>query len=78
MVATNNNKIYKKIKLLREYGWTRKNISSQKGSNKRLDELHAGILSVKLAYLNQFNNKRISVANKYLKSIKSKKLILPK
>jgi len=77
-ISTNSSKMYKKIKLLREYGWTRKNFSSQKGSNKRLDELHAGILSVKLAYLNQFNNKRILVANKYLKSIKSKKLILPK
>lgn len=77
-VSTNSSKMYKKIKLLREYGWIRKNFSSQKGSNKRLDELHASILSVKLEYLNQFNNKRILIANKYLKSIKSKKLILPK
>ena len=78
MVSTNNNKMFKKIKLLREYGWQRKNYSTQKGSNKRLDELHAGILDIKLEYLNQFNNKRILIANKYLKSIKSKKLILPK
>ena len=78
MVSTNNRKMYKKIKLLREYGWTRKNLSTQMGSNKRLDELHAGILSVRLAYLNQFNDKRILIANKYLKFIKSKKLILPK
>ena len=77
-VSTNSRKMYKKIKLLREYGWTKKNFSSQKGSNKRLDELHAGILSVKLAYLNEFNNKRILIANKYLKFIKSKKLTLPK
>ena len=77
MVATNNNKIYKKIKLLREYGWKRKNFSTQKGSNKRLDELHAGILSIKLAHLDKFNNKRISIAKKFLKKIKSKKLILP-
>ena len=51
-VSTNSSKMYKKIKLLREYGWIRKNFSSQKGSNKRLDELHASILSVKLEYLN--------------------------
>ena len=31
-----------------------------------------------MAYLNQFNNKRILIANKYLKFIKSKKLTLPK
>ena len=70
--------MYKKIKLLREYGWVKKNLSIQKGSNKRLDELHAGILNIKLDYLDQFNNKRILIANQYLKKIKSKKLILPK
>ena len=78
MVSTNNNKMYKKIKLLREYGWQRKNYSIQKGSNKRLDELHAGILDIKLAFLDKFNYKRISIAQKYLKKINSKKLILPK
>jgi len=77
IVSTNKNKIYKKLKLLREYGWVKKNISLQNGSNKRLDELHAGILNIKLAYLDQFNNKRILIAHKYLKFIKSKKIILP-
>lgn len=77
IVSTNKNKIYKKLKLLREYGWVKKNVSLQKGSNKRLDELHAGILNIKLAYLDQFNNKRILIAHKYLKFIKSKKIILP-
>ena len=43
-----------------------------------MDEIHAGILNVKLAYLNKFNNKRIAIANKFLKKIKSEKLILPK
>ena len=52
--------MYKKIKLLREYGWIKKNLSIREGSNKRLDELHAGILNIKLSYLNQFNKKRIS------------------
>jgi dTDP-4-amino-4,6-dideoxygalactose transaminase len=78
IVSTNKNKIYKRLKLLREYGWIKKNISLRKGSNKRLDELHAGILNVKLPYLKQFNNKRISIANKYFKYIKSKKILLPK
>ena len=77
MVSTNNNKMYKKVKLLREYGWNRKNFSIRMGSNKRLDELHAGILSIKLVHLNEFNNKRIIIAKKFLKKIKSKKLILP-
>jgi len=78
IVSTNNNLMYKRIKLLREYGWIKKNLSIREGSNKRLDELHAGILNVKLAYLDQFNRKRIAIAKKFLKFIKSEKLILPK
>ena len=37
----------------------KKNYSIQMGSNKRLDELHAAILEIKLAYLDKFNNKAI-------------------
>jgi len=78
IISTNSNKMYKKIKLLREYGWIKKNLSIYKGSNKRLDELHAGILNIKLAYLDKFNAKRIKIANTFLKLIKPKHLILPK
>ena len=77
-VCTNDAKINKRIKLLREYGWKKKNIAITKGFNKRLDELHAGILNIKLSELDNLNFKRIKIAEKYLKLIKSKKIILPK
>ena len=77
-LITNNKKIYNKLILLREYGWIKKNLSLRKGTNKRLDELHAGILNVKLAFLEKFNNNRISIAKNYLTKIKSNKIILPK
>ena len=78
MVSTNNKKMYQKLKLLREYGWIKKNLSIQKGSNKRLDELHAGILDIKLLHLDKFNHKRILIAKKFLRLIKSEHIILPK
>ena len=56
-------RIYKKLKLLREYGWIKKNISLQKGSNKRLDELHAGILNIKLSFLKEFNKAALVYGN---------------
>tara|TARA_X000000950_G_scaffold289382_2_gene412616 strand:- start:9668 stop:10759 length:1092 start_codon:yes stop_codon:yes gene_type:complete len=77
IVSTNSKKMSNKLRLLREYGWIKKNLSIHKGSNKRLDELHAGILNIKLKYLDFFNNKRIKIAENYLKKIKSKKVILP-
>ena len=63
--------MYKKIKLCVNTVGLKK-LSISKGSNKRLDEIHAGILNIKLAYLNRFNSRRISIANKFLKLINSK------
>ncbi len=78
MISTNNHKFFKRLKLSREYGWIKKNFSVKDGYNKRLDELHAAILNIKLSYLEKFNNKRILIAKKFLNSIKSKKIIMPK
>ena len=41
------------------------------GHNSRLDELHAGILSVKLSYLDDWNNKRIINAKYYDENLKN-------
>ena len=35
------------------------------GHNSRLDELHAGILNIKLNYLDEWNSKRNSIAKYY-------------
>ena len=77
IVCTKNKKMFKKIKFFREYGWKKKNIGVSEGYNKRLDELHAGILNVKLDNIDKFNKKRISIANKFYNLIKSKKILLP-
>lgn len=78
IISTNSKSIYKKIKLLREYGWKKKNKAVMHGVNNRLDEIQAGILNIKIKYLDDFNNKRNAIAKRYLKQIKSKFLILPK
>ena len=77
-VSTSNKKIYKKIKLLREYGWKKKNYSIIQSTNKRLDEIHAAILNIKIQFIDKFNSRRINIAKKYLNNIKSKNIILPK
>ena len=78
IISTNNISTYKKIKLLREYGWKEKNKSIIHGVSNRLDEIQAGILNVKIKLLDRFNKKRKIIAEQYLKEIKSKFLILPK
>ena len=78
LITTNDNKLDKKIRMLREYGWKKKYISETNGRNSRLDELQAAILNVKLKYLDRDNNKRIKIANIYNKELKDIDIITPK
>ena len=54
-LATNDQELAERIRLLREYGWRERYISDLPGMNTRLDELQAAILRVKLHYLDQEN-----------------------
>lgn len=64
-LITNNEDIYKKAKLLRNYGQETRYIHLVKGLNSRLDELHAATLSVKLEHLEDLIFRRNERANWY-------------
>ena len=79
-LVTNNEKLAKTYRELRDYGQQTKYVHIRYGLNSRLDELHAALLSVKLNYLDKDNAKRRIVAKRYidkLKNIKGLELILP-
>lgn len=77
-VTTNDDELAAKIRAIANYGSHKKYCNLYKGVNSRLDELQAGILDVKLKYLDQDNERRRDVAKYYLKNIKNEKVILPK
>ena len=56
-------------KVLRNYGQTKRYYHEKTGLNSRLDELHAGILSVRLQWLERFNLRRKQIAKNYLNQI---------
>ena len=64
-LVTNDHKLYDKARILREYGWKERYISSIPGMNTRLDEIQAAILRVKLRHLDTDNEKRQTLAQKY-------------
>lgn len=65
-VATRDSDLAAQIRRLRQYGWEQKYHSMVPGGrNSRLDELQAAVLRVKLAYLDQWNQRRRRVAACY-------------
>jgi dTDP-4-amino-4,6-dideoxygalactose transaminase len=77
-LVTNNDQLAEKIKLIREYGWEERYVSTVEGWNSRLDELQAAILRVKLKSLDRANNLRYEHAKSYIKSLSQLPLELPK
>ena len=65
MVVTGSEEIYRHLLSLRAHGSTKKYFSEEQGWNSRLDELQAGILRVKLPYLDQWNAGRRAAADRY-------------
>lgn len=57
-IVTNDSEIADRVRLLREYGWRDRYVSSEVGMNSRLDEIQAAVLRVKLLNLDQENDRR--------------------
>lgn len=76
-VTTNDDKLAETITALRNYGSHEKYNNIFKGFNNRLDEIQAAILTVKLKYLDEENQRRREVAQYYCNNIKNEKIILP-
>jgi dTDP-4-amino-4,6-dideoxygalactose transaminase len=64
-VTTNDKELYDRLLMLRNYGQEKRYHNSIKGINSRLDELQAAVLRVKLAHLDEWNDKRRQVAAWY-------------
>jgi dTDP-4-amino-4,6-dideoxygalactose transaminase len=64
-VVTNDAKLASTAAAIRQYGWYERYLSEITGLNSRLDELHAAILSVKLAHLDAEIDARRAVASAY-------------
>ena len=76
-VTTDDDELADSIRTLANYGSERKYVFKYKGRNSRLDEIQAAILNVKLNYLDEDNNKRKSIAKRYISEIKNPLIILP-
>lgn len=77
-VTTNDKILAETIRSLANYGSQKKYVFKYRGRNSRLDEIQAAVLNVKLRHLDDDNEKRRSVARRYLNEISNPEIILPK
>jgi len=78
-VVTNNTKLVEKIQMLRDHGQPKKYHHEFIGWNSRMDGIQGAVLSVKLKYLDRWNEARRNVAHFYKESLSSLDgVILPK
>ncbi len=77
LVVTNDLKLDKKIRLLRDYGRDTLFTTVSPGVNSRMDEIQAAILRIKLRYLDENNRRRNKLAKIYFTNLKNTPLVLP-
>jgi len=65
MLATNDQELAEKIRMLTVHGSKKKYHNEILGVNSRLDSIQAAILRVKLKYIDQYHQARIDAAKKY-------------
>jgi dTDP-4-amino-4,6-dideoxygalactose transaminase len=68
-VTTNNAELAERLRMLRNYGSREKYDHELIGFNSRLDPVQAAALSVKLKYLDEWNQRRTAQAALYLKGL---------
>lgn len=76
-ITTNDAKLAKVLRQLRNYGALTKYENERIGPNNRLDDIQARFLTIKLTELTADNEKRRAVARQYLNGIDQPKVKLP-
>ena len=68
-VTTDDDELAAIVRAIANYGSAKKYVFDYQGLNSRMDEIHAAVLSVKLKYLDEDNNRRKQIAHYYINNI---------
>ncbi|MEZ5036510.1 MAG: DegT/DnrJ/EryC1/StrS family aminotransferase [Chitinophagales bacterium] len=77
IITTNNKNYYNLLLAYRNQGQFKKYKHDLLGFNYRMASIEAVSIEIKLKYLDQWNQQRINIAQRYLLEIKNKKIKLP-
>jgi dTDP-4-amino-4,6-dideoxygalactose transaminase len=76
-VTTNDPELAAAVRRLGNYGSDRKYVHEERGINSRLDPIQAAVLSVKLRHLDDWTERRKSLASAYSEALHGTDLTLP-
>ncbi|CAN7434591.1 DegT/DnrJ/EryC1/StrS family aminotransferase [Paraburkholderia hospita] len=76
-VVTNDSTIAQRVRELSNYGSKQKYVHESEGYNTRLDELQAAFLRAKLPVLDDWNSRRVALADHYMNRLAGAELVLP-
>ena len=78
-LTTDNQDYADQFRVIRNYGSKKIHYENDIiGMNSRLDELQAGLLRIKLEYLDEMNDERIKIADRYNKELNNPHIVLLK
>lgn len=77
-VVTDDETLAEKLRMMRNYGSKVKYYNEIEGVNSRLDEMQAALLRVKLSHLQELNDERKMLAQRYNEGITNPAVCLPK
>jgi dTDP-4-amino-4,6-dideoxygalactose transaminase len=77
-VVVNDEQLAKDFKIFRNYGSEKRYYNKVVGANSRLDELQAGLLRVRLKYIQELTDEKRAIADRYNIELKNDKFLLPK
>jgi len=70
-IITNNDQLADKMRMFANHGALKKHFHEIEGINSRMDGIQAAILTVKLKYIKEWSDARLSVARKYNELLKN-------
>ena len=76
-IVTDDKDFADKIRMMRNYCSKIKYYNEIEGVNSRLDEMQAALLRVKLTHIDELNQERVVLADRYTKGIKNECIIKP-
>ena len=76
-ITTNNENYYRHLQSLRNHGSVVRYFHDEIGFNMRMGGLEGASLSVKIKYIESWNNRRREIAKQYFECIKNTKILLP-